>query len=86
MYVAAKLRGAECKKGHAKDSALDDIKRRHRGNILGGVNDSGGGDGGDFLSVIFGGGGAFSIEPNLVKHIGFYSTLRKSATVNPFTL
>lgn len=30
--------------------------------------------------------GAFLIEPNLVKHIGFYSTLRKAATVNPFSV
>ena len=29
---------------------------------------------------------AFFIEPNLVKHIGFYFTLRKAATVNPFSV
>ena len=84
--VAAKLSGATCKKGFAKDSALDDIKKRHgNGEFQEEGAEGGGGGGAGFFSSIFGGSGAPSIEPNLVRHIGFYSTLRKSATVDPFS-
>ena len=59
--VVAALRVVNCRRGFAKDAALDEIKGRHET-------------------------GAYLVEPNLVKHIGFYSTLRKSATVDPFSM
>ena len=86
-HIAAKLKGAVCKKGHAKDAVLDEIKKRHWGGNVAGVDGSGGGgDRGNILTLLVGGGGAYSIEPNLFKHIGLYSTLRKSATVDPFSM